>query len=91
MNSLLSASPISAAAAIDILKTLYVETAPVKNRYPDIEPDQIHLAIKESGVLEQNIESTIPYGKEINIKTKKRCYQASYSESSAIHHKYGDT
>ncbi|SKA47309.1 PhoH family protein [Enterovibrio nigricans] len=63
--------PHSAAAAIDILKTLYVETAPVKNRYPDIEPDQIHLAIKESGVLEQNIESTIPYGKEINIKTKK--------------------
>lgn len=61
----------TATAAIDILKTLYVETAPVKNQTPDLEPEQVHLAIKESGVLEQTVESSIPYGKEINIKTKK--------------------
>ena len=67
--------PHTVSAAIDILKDLYVDTAPVKNQYPDIEPEQIHLAVKESGVLEQEKEkenvSTIPYGKEIIIKTKK--------------------
>ncbi len=63
----------TAKATIDILKNLYVETAPVKNQYPDIEPEQIHLAVTESGILKQEKEqaSTIPYGKEIFIKTKK--------------------
>lgn len=63
--------PHTAAAALDIIKTLYVETAPVKGRTPDIEPEQVHLAIKESGVLEQNAEATIEHGKEVFIKTKK--------------------
>lgn len=65
--------PHTVSATIDILKDLYVNTAPVKNQYPDIEPEQIHLAVKESGVLEQVKEdvSTIPYGKEVFIKTKK--------------------
>ncbi|MGF1702809.1 PhoH family protein [Photobacterium makurazakiensis] len=63
--------PHTADAAADIIKTLYVDTAPVRNTIPDIEPDQIHLAIKESGVLEQSTESSIPYGKEVTIKTKK--------------------
>ncbi|MDD9197510.1 PhoH family protein, partial [Aliivibrio sp. S3MY1] len=65
--------PHTVSAAIDILKDLYVETAPVKNLYPDIEPEQIHLAVKESGILEQEKSevSTIPHGKEIFIKTKK--------------------
>jgi phosphate starvation-inducible PhoH-like protein len=63
--------PHTANAAVDILKHLYVDTAPVRGSYPDIEPEAIHLAIKESGVLEQTTESSIPYGKEINIKTKK--------------------
>ncbi|MGF1901938.1 PhoH family protein [Aliivibrio sifiae] len=65
--------PHTVSAAVDILKDLYVDTAPVKNQYPDIEPEQIHLAVKESGILEQDKEdvSTIPYGKEIFIKTKK--------------------
>ena len=65
--------PHTVSAAIDILKNLYVDTAPVKNQYPDIEPEQIHLAVKESGILEQAKEdiSTIPHGKEIFIKTKK--------------------
>ncbi|HIF9267681.1 TPA: PhoH family protein [Photobacterium damselae] len=63
--------PHTVAATINIIKDLYVDTAPVHNNIPDIEPDAIHLAIKESGVLEQNVESSIPYGKEVHIKTKK--------------------
>ncbi len=58
-------------AASSILKHLYVDTAPVKGNTPDIEPEQVHLIIKESGILEQFVESSIPYGKEIHIKTKK--------------------
>ena len=65
--------PHTVSATIDILRDLYVDTAPVKNQFPDIEPEQIHLAVKESGILEQATEdvSTIPYGKDIVIKTKK--------------------
>ena len=33
-----------------------LDTAPVRGEIPDIEPEQIHLAIKESGVLEQNTD-----------------------------------
>ncbi len=63
--------PHTAAAALDIIKTLYVETAPVRGQITDIEPEQIHLAIKESGVLEQHSESSIAHGKEVFVKTKK--------------------
>lgn len=61
----------SASAALDILKTLYVETAPVRGNTPDIEPDHIHLAIKESGVLEHVADSVMEHGKEVFVKTKK--------------------
>ncbi|MGL4191876.1 MAG: PhoH family protein [Vibrio sp.] len=61
----------TAAAALDIIKTLYVATAPLRGEIADIEPEQIHLAIKESGVLEQQHESSIRYGKEVVVKTKK--------------------
>ncbi len=61
----------TASATIDILRTLYVDTAPVRGHIPDLEQEQVHLAIKESGVLEQNTESNIAYGKEVFIKTKK--------------------
>lgn len=61
----------TAAAALDIIKTLYVATAPLRGEIADIEPEQIHLAIKESGVLEQQHESSIHYGKEVVVKTKK--------------------
>jgi phosphate starvation-inducible PhoH-like protein len=61
----------TAEATAEIIKDLYVDTAPVHNNIPDIEPDHIHLAIKESGVLEQTPKSSIPFGKEIHIKTKK--------------------
>jgi len=63
--------PHTAAAALDIIKTLYVETAPLRGQIADIEPEQIHLAIKESGVLEQHHESSLAHGKEVFVKTKK--------------------
>ncbi|NAW69672.1 AAA family ATPase [Vibrio sp. V27_P1S3P104] len=61
----------TASAAIDLLKTLYVDTAPVRGQIPDIDPEQLHLAIKEAGVLEQHQASAITHGKEVLIKTKK--------------------
>ncbi|KHA59992.1 nucleoside triphosphate hydrolase [Vibrio variabilis] len=63
--------PHTSAAALEIIKTLYVNTAPVRGNIPDVEPDEIHLAIKETGVLEQNTESEFEHGKEVFIKTKK--------------------
>ncbi|CAH0526625.1 PhoH family protein [Vibrio hippocampi] len=63
--------PHTTAAALDIIKTLYVDTAPVRGQIPDIEPEQIHLAVKESGVLEQTTDSDIAHGKEVFVKTKK--------------------
>lgn len=63
--------PHTSAAALDIIKTLYVDTAPVRGHVPDIEPEQIHLAVKESGVLEQTTDSEIAHGKEVFVKTKK--------------------
>ncbi|WP_170324322.1 PhoH family protein [Budvicia diplopodorum] len=58
-------------AAKNILLNLYVDTAPVRGIMHDIEPDQIHLAIKESGVLEQITDSVPDYGKAVIIKTKR--------------------
>ncbi|ATG74756.1 PhoH family protein [Zobellella denitrificans] len=58
----------------ELLKRLYVETQPVKGQaVPDVTPEQVHLAIKESRVLEQDAEpdSGYQYGKEVTIKTKR--------------------
>lgn len=57
-------------AAADILRSLYVDTAPMRGQIQDIEPEQI-LAIKEARVLEQSAESVPEYGKAVNIKTKR--------------------
>lgn len=61
----------SVSAAADILRHLYVDTAPVRGQLPDIEPEHIHLAIKASRALEQSAESVPEYGKTINIKTRR--------------------
>jgi len=58
-------------AAADILRNLYVDTAPMRGETQDIEPEQIHLAIKESRVLEQSAESVPDFGKAIHIQTKR--------------------
>ena len=59
------------AAAENILKDLYVDTAPVRGQTQDILPENIHLAIKESGVLEQTADSVPNFGKAINIQTRR--------------------
>ena len=64
----LTGRPICVTAAADILRSLYVDTAPMRGQIQDIEPEQIHLAIKEARVLEQSAESVPEYG---NIKTKR--------------------
>ncbi|MCM2679094.1 PhoH family protein [Echinimonas agarilytica] len=67
-------SELTAEAAANILLDLYVETAPVRGQIKDIEPDQIHLEIQESRVLEQQQEKvaeTAWQGKETFIKTKR--------------------
>lgn len=43
----------------------------MRGQIQDIEPEQIHLAIKEARVLEQSAESVPEYGKAVNIKTKR--------------------
>lgn len=48
---------ICVVAAADILRHLYVDTAPIRGVIPDIDPEAIHLAVKESRVLEQTAES----------------------------------
>ncbi len=63
--------PLCVSAATEILRHLYVETAPVRGVIPDLEPEQVHLAITESRILEQVAESVSEYGKAVNIKTKR--------------------
>ena len=62
-------------AVDEILQTLYKQTK-VKNNIIEIEPEQIHLAIKESGALEKANEHLPAYidhhgGKLVMIKTKR--------------------
>ncbi|WP_413722295.1 PhoH family protein [Sodalis sp. RH23] len=63
--------PLCVEAAANILLTLYVDTAPVRGVVADIEPEKIHLAIKESRVLEQTAESVPDFGKAVHIQTKR--------------------
>lgn len=59
-----------------IIKQLYVETAPVRGKSQQISPEQIHLAIKESRVLEQGNDSVPEYGKSIHIQTRRGVIKA---------------
>jgi phosphate starvation-inducible PhoH-like protein len=63
--------PLHISAVSGILRRLYVDTAPVRGVIPNLEPEQVHLAITESRVLEQSAESVPQYGKAVNIKTKR--------------------
>ncbi|MCC2604468.1 PhoH family protein [Planctobacterium marinum] len=56
-------------ATLTLLKNLYVETQPVKGELPEIEPEQVHLAIQACGIMEQ--KSDAGWGKEVHIKTKR--------------------
>jgi phosphate starvation-inducible PhoH-like protein len=56
-------------SASELLKLLYIETQPIKGRVPELEAEQVHLAIQEARVIEK--DATGGYGKEVNIKTKR--------------------
>ena len=61
--------PQQMSSAAELLKSLYVETQPIKGRFPELEPEQVPLAIHASRVIAQDAEGG--YGKEINIRTKR--------------------
>jgi phosphate starvation-inducible PhoH-like protein len=72
--------PRQAQVVADLLKQLYVDTQPIRGQQiSDITQDRVHLAIQECQALEQNDEPaataenaiSVPYGKEMNIKTKR--------------------
>lgn len=54
---------------LQLLKDLYLETQPLKGDFPELEPEQVHLAIQASRVLEQDRRES--WGKEVHIKTKR--------------------
>ncbi|RTE87446.1 MULTISPECIES: PhoH family protein [Gammaproteobacteria] len=62
-------SSASILATSQILRDLYVETAPVRGKMPVVEPDQVHLAIQESQAMEQSREPEDD--KHTTIKTKR--------------------
>ncbi len=58
--------------AAELLKLLYMETQPVRGLIPNIEAEQVHLAIQEANFLERvEAGNHGHYGKEIHIKTKR--------------------
>ncbi len=60
---------ITAKAVADLLRDLYVETAPVKGKIQDLNPQVVHLAIQELQVLEA--EGSLDENREIFVKTKR--------------------
>ena len=60
---------LAAKAVADLLKSLYLETLPVKGQSPQLDAEKVHLAIAETKVLEA--ESSINHGKEVFLKTKR--------------------
>ena len=63
--------PQEAKTAIHILKDLYIDTAPIKNKYTDLTPEQVYLAIKEAGFSDAQLNDPENRAKHIHIKTKK--------------------
>lgn len=57
-------------AAADIPRHLYIDILPIRHLFHDIDPEQIHLSIKESRMLEQVADSMSEYDKAFIIKTK---------------------
>lgn len=66
----LMGTPVTVNAATEILQTLYRLTQQ-KGAYQEITPEQVHLAIKESGFLDKLAEHIPQYGKSIIIRTKR--------------------
>ncbi len=61
----------SVLVSAELLKNLYLDTALVKGKAVDILPENIHLAIQELKVLEQNEDDNGDYNNDVFIKTKR--------------------
>ncbi|QSX29176.1 PhoH family protein [Shewanella cyperi] len=61
--------PRNCLTANNLLKSLYVETAPVKGSTPDLEPEKVHIAIQEAIALEA--EDNSDEAREHYIKTRR--------------------
>ncbi|MCL1073725.1 PhoH family protein [Shewanella dokdonensis] len=61
--------PQGCLTASNLLRTLYVETAPLKGSTPDLEPEKVHIAIQEAISIEADHDSEQP--QEHFIKTRK--------------------
>jgi len=61
----------NAKATAAIIKSLYVETQPLRGKVVDLEPEQVHLAIQQSQALQQELSSPADAGKEVFIKTRR--------------------
>lgn len=58
--------------AATILTSLYLDTAPLRGVIADIEPAQVHLAIKQNMLLCNQINEIVPnYAHTVNIQTKR--------------------
>ena len=75
-----------------LLLDLYVDTAPMKGRDGQIEPEQVHLAIQQAKVLEQDRDKGDPAAEKMtHIKTKRGLIkprnhnQAEYVRSILAH------
>jgi phosphate starvation-inducible PhoH-like protein len=66
--------PQQSSGAAELLKLLYIETQPVRGQIPDLESEQVHLAIQEAKCLER--AEAGHYGKDIHIKTKRGVIKA---------------
>lgn len=79
----------SVLAATDIIKTLYVETQPIKGKHKEISPELVHLTITETRVLEADGED--PNRQELVIKTRRGVVkprnpnQAEYVKNVLLH------
>lgn len=56
-------------AALEILRTLYVETAPVRGRFKEISPDLVHITIQET--LSVEADDLANPAQEVHVKTKR--------------------
>jgi phosphate starvation-inducible PhoH-like protein len=70
----ITGQPLQSIGAAELLKLLYMETQPVRGAIPDLESEQVHLAIQEAKCLER--AEAGHYGKDIHIKTKRGVIKA---------------
>lgn len=80
-NFSITGTETRAGAALKLINDLYIETAPLKGKkVHDLTPDEIHLAISETGILDSDSEENQTaiseelnelYQKAVTIKTKR--------------------